>query len=149
MTIGEICTRKVIIAPRNTSVFQAAKLMRQHHSGDIVVTDETDGRRTPVGIVTDRDLVLEIMAQGIDPAGLSVAEVMSDSPVTVAERDGVFETIASMRSAGVRRTPVVDSAGALIGIVSMDDVLELMAEEMGNLANVVRQERLHEIEARK
>lgn len=149
MTIGEICTRKVIIASRSTSVYEAAKLMRECHTGDVVVTDDFDGARKPVGIVTDRDLVLEIMAQGLDPAGLSVGEVMSGNPVTVRERDGVFETVASMRSAGVRRTPVVDSNGTLVGIVSLDDVLELMAEELGNLANVVRQEKLHEIEARK
>jgi len=149
MTVGEICTRKVIVAPRSTPVSQAAKLMREHHTGNIVVTDETGAARKPVGIVTDRDLVLEIMAQGLDPGGLSVGEVMSESPVTVRERDGLFETIASMRSAGVRRTPVVDASGALVGIVSLDDVLELMAEEMGSLANIVRQERLHEIQARK
>lgn len=149
MTVGEICTRKVIVAPRTTSVYEAAKLMRQYHTGDIVVTDDMDGRRTPVGIVTDRDLVLEIMAQGLDPAGLAVGEIMSENPVTVGERDGLFETVSSMRSAGVRRTPVVDSTGALVGIVSLDDVLELMAEEMGNLANVMREERLREIETRK
>jgi CBS domain-containing protein len=149
MTIGEICTRKVIVAPRTTSVYKAAKLMREHHTGDVVVTDDDDGSRKPAGIVTDRDLVLEIMAQGVDPAGLSVGEVMSANPVTVRERDGVFEAVASMRAAGVRRTPVVDSDGALVGIVSLDDVLELMAEELGNLANTVRQEKLHEIESRK
>jgi len=149
MTVGEICTRKVIVAPRNTSVLEAAKLMRQYHAGDIVVTDETDGRRAPAGIVTDRDLVLEIMAQGLDPTGLSVGEIMSDTPATARELDGVFETAESMRSAGVRRMPVVNSGGALIGIVTLDDLLELMAEELGTLANVVRQGRLHEIEARK
>jgi len=149
MTVGEICTRKVIVAPRTTSIYEAAKLMRQYHTGDIVVTEESDGRRTPVGILTDRDLVLEIMAQGLDPAGLAVGEIMSENPVTVGERDGLFETVSCMRSAGVRRTPVIDATGALIGIVSLDDVLELMAEEMGNVANVMRQERLREIETRK
>ena len=149
MTIGEICTRKVIIAPRSTSVCEAAKLMREHHTGDIVVTDDHDGMRTPAGILTDRDLVLEIMAQGLDPAGLSIGEVMSGNPVTVSERDGVFETVASMRAAGVRRTPKKETNGTLIGIVSLDDVLELMAEELGNLASVVRQEKVREIECRK
>lgn len=149
MTVGEICTRKVIVAPRTTSVCEAAKLMRLYHTGDIVVTDEGDGHPMPVGILTDRDLVLEILAQGLDPSGLVVGEVMSENPVTVGDRDGLFETVSSMRSAGVRRTPVVDSTGALVGIVSLDDLLELMAEEMGNLAMVMREERLREIETRK
>jgi CBS domain-containing protein len=148
MTVGEICTRKVIIAPRNTSAYEAAKLMRQHHTGDVVVTDDSGDFRTPVGIVTDRDLVLEVVAQGLNPAEVTVGEMMSDSPVTACERDGVFETVRQMRSTGVRRIPVVDSTNSLMGIVSLDDVLELMAEEMGDLANAMRQERMNEMQSR-
>jgi len=149
MTVGEICTRKVIVAPRDTSAYEAAKLMRQNHTGDVVVTDDNGDSRTPVGIVTDRDLVLEIMAQGVIPTEVSVGDIMSGAPVTARERDGIFETVQLMRSAGVRRIPVVDSTKALMGIVSLDDILELMAEELGDMASVLRQGRLHEIEARK
>jgi CBS domain-containing protein len=149
MTIGEICTRKVIVASRDTSIHEAAKLMREHHSGDIVVTDERDDRRIPVGIVTDRDMVIEILAEGLSAVDLSVGDVMTENPVTAREKEGVMETIQLMRSAGIRRAPIVDAAGALVGIVSLDDVLELMAEELGELARLMRQERRNEMEARK
>src|ERR1017187_1061215 len=80
MTIGEIRTRKAIIAPRETSIYEAAKLMREHHTGDVVGTDEFEGRKIPAGIVTDRDMVLEILAENLDPALLSVGEIMTDNP---------------------------------------------------------------------
>jgi CBS domain-containing protein len=149
MVIGELCTRKVIIASRNTSISEAAKLMREHHAGDIVVTEESGGNVVPIGIVTDRDMVMEILAQEVSPAGLSVGDVMTEGLVTANSRDGVFETIQLMRTEGIRRAPIVDDTGALIGIVSLDDLVELLAEELGNLASLLRQERRREIEARK
>jgi len=149
MTIGEVCTRTVIVAPRQTSVYEGAALMRQRHAGDIVVTDDLAGKRIPVGIVTDRDLVIEVLAQNLNPEGFTLGEIMSPAPTTGRERDGVFETIQLMRSEGVRRLPVVDQAGALVGIVTMDDLVELLAEELGALVGVMREGRRREIEGRK
>lgn len=149
MIVGEICTRTVIVAPRGTSVREAAKLMRERHTGDIVVTDESDGRRIPAGIVTDRDVVVEVVAERLNPDDLLVNDIMTASLVTARERDGIFETIALMRSEGVRRMPIVDVSGALVGIVSLDDLLELMAEELGDLVSLIRQGRRKEIETRK
>jgi len=144
MTVGEICTRKVIIASRDTSICEAARLMREYHAGDLVVTDELGDKRTPVGIVTDRDIVIEVLAEGLNPQGLTVGEIMADSVVTVNERDSVFEALRVMRSEGIRRAPIVDGSGALIGIVSLDDLLELIAEEVGDLASLIREERRKE-----
>ncbi|HVW84174.1 MAG TPA: CBS domain-containing protein [Bryobacteraceae bacterium] len=149
MTVGEICTRTVIIAPRETSVREAAKLMRERHTGDIVVADEFEGKRIPVGIVTDRDIVVEVLAEHLNPDQLSVGDIMTGTMVTARERDGIFETIALMRGDGVRRMPIVDASGALVGIVSLDDILELLAEELGDLVGLIRQERRKEIEARR
>lgn len=148
MNIGEICTRTVIIAARRTSIHDAAKLMREHHAGDIVVIDGSEDKRIPVGIVTDRDMVIEILAEDLNSADLSVGDIMTGNLVTAGERDGLFETIQLMRSRGVRRMPIVDAAGGLVGIVSLDDLVELLAEELGDLARLMRQERLNEIEAR-
>jgi len=148
MLIGEICTRKVIVAARGTSIYQAAKLMREHHAGDVVVTDDFDGRRIPVGIVTDRDIVIEVLAQELNPAGLTVGEIMTATLVTAREADGVFETIRLMRVEAVRRLPVVDTSGSLVGIVSLDDIVGLMAEELGDLATLIRQEQRREMEVR-
>ncbi len=149
MNIGEICTRRVIIARRETSIRDAAKLMREEHSGDIVVTEHVEGRERPVGILTDRDVVVEILAEDINSGGLTVGDVMTGSPVTVREGDGIFETIQLMRSKGVRRVPVVDVRGSLVGIVALDDILEILAEELGNLTRLIRQERRREVETRR
>ena len=148
MLVGEICTRKVIVASRRTSIYEAARLMREHHTGDVVVTDDFDGRRIPVGIVTDRDIVVEVLAQELNPAGLTLGEVMTATLVTAKEADGVFETIRLMRAEAVRRLPIVDSGGSLVGIVSLDDVVELMAEELGDLATLIRQEQRKEVQVR-
>jgi CBS domain-containing protein len=148
MIVGEVCTRKVIVASRGTSIYEAARLMREHHAGDVVVTDDFDGRRMPVGIVTDRDIVIGVLAQELNPAGLTIGEIMAATLVTAKERDGVFETVRLMRAEGVRRVPIVDTDGSLIGIMSLDDVVELMAEELGDLATLIRQERRKEAEIR-
>lgn len=144
MTIGEVCTRKVIIASRDTSIYEAARLMRTYHAGDLVVTEEFGGKPTPVGIVTDRDIVVEVLAEGLAPEGLTLGEIMASQLVTVAEHDSVFEALRSLRAEGVRRAPIVDAAGALIGIVSLDDLLELIAEELVDLASLIREERRRE-----
>ena len=149
MNIGEICTRRVIIAPRETSLRDAAKLMREEHTGDIVITEQVGDRRSPIGILTDRDLVIEILAEDVTPAGLTVGDVMTENPVTAREGDGIFETIQLMRAEGVRRVPVVDRSGSLVGIVSLDDFVELLAEVFGNLTTLIRQVRRREVETRR
>jgi CBS domain-containing protein len=149
MPVGELCVRQTVIAPRNTSVLEAAKLMRQHHVGDVVITDEKDGRRLPVGIVTDRDIVLEVLAEGIDEQKLTVGDIMSTGLVTVRESEGLFQTIQLMRAKGVRRAPVVDEQGALVGIVAVDDLLELLAEELNELVKLIAREQRREAELRR
>ena len=148
MPVGELCIRQTVVAPRGTSVKEAAKLMREYHVGDLVVTDQIDGKRKPAGIVTDRDIVIEVVAQGLDPASLSVDEIMGQELVTVEENEGLFETVRIMRAKGVRRLPVVDAKGALAGIVAVDDFIELLADELGQLSKIVLRERRQEAELR-
>jgi len=148
MPIGELAVRQVIVAPRGTAVLDAAKLMRQYHVGDIVITSETNGRRRPIGIVTDRDIVLEVLAQGIDAAKLSVDDIMTRDLITVRESEGVFQTIQLMRAKGARRAPVVNEEGVLIGIVSADDFIDLLAEELSELAKLISREQKREAEMR-
>ena len=149
MPIGELAVRQVIVAPRGTAVLDAAKLMRQYHVGDIVITSETNGRRRPIGIVTDRDIVLEVLAQGIDAAKLSVDDIMTRDLITVRESEGVFQTIQLMRAKGARRAPVVNEEGVLIGIVSADDFIDLLAEELSELAKLISREQKREAEMRR
>lgn len=148
MPIGELCVRQVVVAPRETSVLEAARLMRQYHVGDIVVTDDVNGRRKPVGIVTDRDLVLEVMAPALDATALTAGDIMSGDVITVTEDAGVLEAVHSMRAHGVRRVPVVNRDGLLVGIVSVDDLVELLAEELSELAKLVSKEQKREAERR-
>jgi CBS domain-containing protein len=134
MTIGELCNREVASATRATSVREAAQMMRSHHVGDLVVVEMREGERYPVGIVTDRDIVVSVVAAAVDADALTVGEVMGPGLAAVRESDGVLECVRFMRRKGVRRLPVVDAAGRLAGIVSADDLLALMATELSALA---------------
>ena len=148
MAVGEICNREVVIAEKALSVVAAAQLMRSHHVGDLVVIEEAAGRRKPVGIVTDRDIVVEIVAAGVNPEALKVGDIMGSEVATVRENEGLFEALRYMRDKGVRRMPVVDGSGGLIGILTLDDLLSLLAEEMMELAKLVSHERQREATVR-
>ena len=148
MPISEICNREVVIVQRNNTILEAAQLMRQHHVGDVVVVEERGGVKVPVGIVTDRDLVVEIMAPAIDQTVITVGDIMVTRLATVKENAGLSETIEYMRAKGVRRVPVVDKGGGLVGILTLDDLLELLAEELLALAKLVRHEQKKETMSR-
>jgi CBS domain-containing protein len=144
MPIGEFCNREVVYATRETSIPEAAQLMRRYHVGDLVVVDEVDGKRIPVGIVTDRDIVIEIISQSLDLNEFSVGDIMSPQLISVQEKEGVFEAIRLMRAKGIRRIPVVNHEGGLEGVVTADDILDLLAEEMAELAKVAPREQERE-----
>jgi CBS domain-containing protein len=148
MPVGEICNREVIIVRRDDTVHEAAKLMRQHHVGDVVVVEERNGMRVPVGIVTDRDLVVEIMAPDVVQMLITVGDIMDPNLVTVKESMGVYESIQYMRGEGVRRLPVLDDKGALVGILTLDDLLGLLAEELLELSRLVKHEQKNEYRKR-
>jgi len=144
MPISEICNREVVIVQPNDTALEAAQVMRQHHVGDVLVVEDRGGRRVPVGIVTDRDLVVEIMAPQLDPAAITVSDIMVPELATVKENAGLFEAIEYMHAKGVRRLPVVDDNGGLIGILTLDDLIELLADEMAALSRLVRHEQKRE-----
>ena len=148
MAIGEICSREVVFAPTDMTVRAAAQLMREYHVGALVVVKDPEGARTPVGIITDRDLAVAIVAKGLNADLLRVDEVMGPELTTVRETDGVSATIALMRAKGVRRMPVLDAAGRLAGIVTADDFLDLLAEELSALARLVTHEQRREAQVR-
>jgi CBS domain-containing protein len=150
MTIGEFCNREVVYALRETTVVEAAKLMRSHHVGSLVVVDQIGtGKRKPVGIVTDRDIVVEVTATGLDPKTITAEDIMSSQLATVREEDTVEQTMEMMRFKGVRRLPVVDRDGGLAGIVTIDDLLELVAENLVELTRIISREQAEEARGRK
>lgn len=148
MSVGGICSREVISVLRADSLRTAAQSMRGHHVGALVVVDVRDGKPVPVGIVTDRDIVVGVVAKGLDADALRVEEVMSGDLVLARDTDGVAECAARMRANAVRRMPVVDLTGALIGIVTVDDVLQRLADELTALARIVGNERRREVHTR-
>jgi CBS domain-containing protein len=149
MPVGEICNRDVIILRREDTILTAAKLMRQHHVGDVVVVDERSGSRLPVGIVTDRDLVVEIMATELDQKVITVGDITIEELVTVKESLGVFEAIQYMRAKAVRRLPVVDEGGGLVGILTLDDLLQLLSEELAAIARLITSQQQKEARERR
>ena len=140
MPISELCNREVTIIQKEESVLEAARLMRQHHVGDVVIVEEQNGIKKPIGIVTDRDLVVEIMATELDPAVITVGDISVSKLVTIQGNTGIFDTIQYMRRNAVRRSPVIDDRGGLIGIITLDDLLQLLSEELSELAKLVKRE---------
>ena len=149
MSVGELCNRTVIVTSRTTRLDEAARLMREHHVGSIVVVDETAAGSKPVGIVTDRDIVIEIVAAGVSPATVTVEEIMAPDLVVAKEGEDLLDTLTRMRAKGIRRVPVVNGAGALLGILSLDDMLGVLAEHVDGLLKVIAQEQAREARTRK
>ena len=149
MPVGELCNRDVVILRREDTILAAAKLMRQHHVGGVVVADDSSGFRRPVGIITDRDVVIEIMATELDQKVITVGDIMTGGLVTVKESLGVFEAIQYMRTKAVRRLPVVDEQGALVGILTLDDLLQLLSEELAAIARLIAHQQQKETQDRR
>jgi CBS domain-containing protein len=137
VSVGRICLREVDLAQPGESAIEAACRMRDRRVGTLVVVD---GAGRPVGLVTDRDLALRVVATGADPRVISVREVMTPHPRTVSEGTAIESALAVMRSGVLRRLPVVNDRGELVGILSLDDVLDLLAEEFGLVRGLLARE---------
>jgi CBS domain-containing protein len=148
MTVGKYCNREVIIISESESIRDAALLMREYHIGDLVVVQGEVEKRIPVGILTDRDIVVEIDAMSVDPDNVSVGDALSFELVTIGEDADIQAAIHIMRTKGVRRLPVVDKDGILVGILTVDDVIDLLTEQFVDLSRLFSLERRHEQERR-
>jgi CBS domain-containing protein len=142
--VRDLAQQAVVTAPADCTLAQCARLMRSEHVGSLVITDE--GR--PRGMLTDRDIVVEAVAVQLDPGTLTAGDVMSTPVTTVREDDDLFDALARMREAGVRRLPVVDGDGKLSGLLAVDNVLEVLAEQLDSVVRVVKAERTRETATR-
>lgn len=149
MNAGEICNREVVAANPNMNLAEAAMLMREQHVGSLVVCVDRLSERTPVGMLTDRDLTVAVVAKELHPRKVNVGEVMSPELFTVREKDSVAEVLRLMRERGVRRVPVVTESGALAGIVTIDDVLDIVAEQLRDVVHAIERERVQETRVRR
>jgi len=141
MTVGSLCQRNVVVAPKTERIVDAAKRMRIAHVGAVVVIEERKGKRVPLGILTDRDIVLSVVASNSDQMPfLAVGDAMSDNLATTEENTSLVDAIRLMEERGVRRLPVVDETGQLTGIVTADDIIRFVADELGEVVKLMNHE---------
>lgn len=149
MQLKDLCVFDVACCTRDITVTAAARLMRENHTGDLIVIDNADEEREPVGIVTDRDIVMEVLAQGRNPDKTTVGDIMSKQLVIAAESEDASQALQRMVAHGVRRIPVVDDEELVVGVVTLDDMLRVHAEQANSLAQVVSKEQSREQRARR
>jgi len=136
MSIGAFCTREVIQPCDQLQIVELAQLMRRQHVGDVIVVDRQGDLVVPVGIVTDRDIVVELIADQVDLESVTTGDVMSPELITARQNEGIWDTLQLMGNKGIRRLPVVNDDGGLEGILTVDDLVELLAEELALLARI-------------
>jgi predicted transcriptional regulator len=149
MTMSELCNRDVITIERNCCVTETSKLMRQQHVGAVIVSETRQGKTVPVGIVTDRDVVVEVVATGLAPDVITVGDIMVPTLTVIAKDAGLYDAIRMMADKGVRRLPVVDEKGALYGIATLDDMLLLLVQELNALSKLIQREQKNEVKKRR
>jgi len=149
MLLKEICTPDVVYCTVDTTAATVARLMRERHVGDVVVVEDAEGDQTPIGVVTDRDLVVEVLAKERDPAKVKVREIMR-APIVVAHAsEDVHQALERMTVHGVRRIPVMGEHMKLAGILCLDDLLKRLAADAVALAAIVAREQDREQRTRR
>ncbi|KAA0141406.1 CBS domain-containing protein [Gimesia chilikensis] len=137
MTAGRICTREVDLVDQNESVQVAAERMNSRNVGTLIVLDEESH---PIGMLTDRDLALRVVGKGRDAIETTIADIMTRFPCSISEETSIEAALTKMRSGGFRRLPVVDQEGKLIGVLTLDDILELLCEEFTEIGKLIQKE---------
>ena len=140
MTVGTICNRNVLTIRQNQDLDDAVALMRSEHVGDVVVVEERQLHRFPIGILTDRDILLKVLAQRLTLSDVDIADVMSFDLVTALETEPLAEALERMRNYGVRRLPVVNRENQLVGILTLDDVMQRLARELALVSAIIANE---------
>ncbi len=150
MLVRDYCNMNVICCEPDAPIAEVAALMRRHHVGDVIVLDsQQEGLRVPIGVVTDRDILVETIALDIDAKLFTASDLMTTPVTTVQEDAGLNEALAIMRGKRVRRLPVVNRAGSLFGIITSDDLLNLIAAELAMIAGLVVEQTVQEGRLRK
>jgi CBS domain-containing protein len=140
MKIAELCSSPVFVAYPDQALSLAVREMRRQDVGALVVVAAGDPRRFPLGILTDRDVLCGQVRQAADLRCLTVGDVMTHHPICIFAEAQLAEAIAAMASRAVRRAPVVDRTGALVGIVTLDDLLPAIAQQLKELADTAAPE---------
>ncbi len=145
LTLSELYQKNVVCLKFNNTATDAAKLMLENHIGDVVVIDDESGKSIPVGIVTDRDIVIATVAKGLDPKSVKLSEIMSKKIVTASESEGLGNLVKMMTDEGLSRLPIVDSSGELKGILTSKKLFQTFTNALCDLASIsVAQQRREE-----
>lgn len=144
MKVGQQCNRGAVAISASSDIAQACRLMRDRHVGFLVVFQEGDGLRKPIGVLTDRDIVLQVTVHDLQTQLITVGDVMTSKPMIACEDDDLGDALQAMRFAKIRRVPVVDCRGALCGVVALDDAIELVAGMLCSIANSITVEQHRE-----
>lgn len=148
MDVNLICNHNVATIGKRASIAEAATLMRAEHVGNLIVTEVRGDAKLPVGILTDRDIVVGVVAKGAAPDAVTVGDAMTRDPLTVREDASMEFALREMRRYGVRRAPVVRGNGDLVGVIAVDDIIEHLAIQLTRLAELIRLEQEAEPRAR-
>lgn len=148
MRVDRFIACDVITVAPDDDLVTAAKLMRKQHVGFLVVTHQDAGRQRPLGVLSDRDITIECVAEDLNPRNIKVADIMAADPVLAGADEDLEGLLTRMASAGVRRAPVVDNEGVLVGVVSFDDLLQAIDGMLGNIALAAVQQRCNETRLR-
>jgi CBS domain-containing protein len=135
--VALMCVREVDSVPPQATALEAARRMRDRGVGTLIVVNE---QNQPMGLVSDRDLTLRVMAEAHDPARTPIVDVMSPMPRTVLESSSMESALAQMRMGRMRRLPVVNGMGTLVGMVALDDILAVLAREFSLIGGLVEAE---------
>lgn len=138
MDISSICTRRMVTVDGGSTLHHAAITMREQHVGALIVTQQTGADGCVVGIVTDRDLVIDVLARGVNPANIKVGDLANEPHASVREDADLTSGMAVMEQYGVRRALVTDAQDRVIGILSLDDMMDACAQELAGLSRVIR-----------
>jgi CBS domain-containing protein len=149
MSVGSLCVREVVSVTRDATVTEVAELMRSQHVGSVVVVEEVEDRQIPVGILTDRDIVVEVVATALDAGTITAGDIMTPSPLTVEMEEDMSDAVQMMCLRGVRRVPVMTASGTLAGVLSVNDLLVKYAEDMNVLSHLSARQRGREIKERR
>lgn len=144
MKVGQHCKKGVVSIRATADIADAARLMRDEHVGFLAVFNEGDDLHKPVGVITDRDIVLMVNARDLNTHDVTVGDVMTRQPLIANEHDDVTDLLQAMRMAGIRRVPVVDTRGALIGVIAADDVIDLIAGLLCDVSGSIKHEQRQE-----
>jgi CBS domain-containing protein len=149
MLLKDLCTTDVVSFSPDCNALHAARLMRLHHVGDVVVVDDAASEHSPIGVVTDRDIVVEVLGKELDPAKVALHEIMRKPAVIARASEDVMQAVERMRTHGVRRIPVVDETSNLVGILCLDDLLKPLSAAAATLAEVIAREQDNEHRTRR